>query len=563
MDEGAKQGNTSRKQNDAGVDKSRLKLLPVQGKWNPRLLWTGAIGLVFLLYVFGISHNPPGFYIDESGIAYNAYLVSKTGAGEFGSRFPLFFQFYTGGFTQYANPVSVYLLAIAFWVFGPGILLARLVAAASMYAASLLLGVLAARVSGKQTIGFIVALTALVTPWLFEVGRLMLETFFYPMAVVLFLLAVFRAYKKSEWAWSDCVLVALTLALLTYTYTIGRLLGPLLALGLLCFALNRERLFAIFKIWFIYGATLIPLVVFRLQNPKLTTRFSVLSYIKPDTAWSEIAVTFVSRFLQDVNPIPLLFYGDINQRHHLPDALGEMFFSTFILVVISIVVILVRHWRDAWWRFVLYGLAASVVPGALTVDKFHTLRMIAYPVFLLILTVPALQWLFEKPENALNENDETSRDERAKAKISSSDQTVWQSGRRAALAILLIVMLAEASFFHWQYQHEGHKRGYVFDEAYKQVYDIAVAQPNRPIYLVDDLQDPGGPAYMHSFWYATLEGRSTDEFIHQSYGAPLPPDVIVISSEQICFDCRMIYRKGDYILYKTNKTERFNPAMMR
>ena len=40
-----------------------------------------------------ISHNPPGFYLDESATAYNAYLVSRTGAGEFGSRLPLLFQF--------------------------------------------------------------------------------------------------------------------------------------------------------------------------------------------------------------------------------------------------------------------------------------------------------------------------------------------------------------------------------------------------------------------------------------------------------------------------------------
>ena len=84
------------------------------------------IALLFFVYVWGIDGNPPGFYIDESGLSYNAYLVSRTGAGEFGSPGTLYFQIYTGGYTQYANPTQIYLLAAVFWLFGPSILAGRL-----------------------------------------------------------------------------------------------------------------------------------------------------------------------------------------------------------------------------------------------------------------------------------------------------------------------------------------------------------------------------------------------------------------------------------------------------
>ena len=549
MDEDTKQVNSARQQSNSPVNERKplSDFLNIGEKWHRRLNRAVVIVLVFFLYTSGISHNPPGFYVDESGIAYNAYLVAKTGAGEFGSRFPLFFQFYTGGFTQYANPTSVYLLAVVYWVFGPGILLARLLAAVSMYAASLSLGALAARISGKRLIGFIVALTALATPWLFEVGRLMLETFFYPMAVVLFLWAVYRAQNKSKWAWSDCLLVALTLALLTYSYTIGRLLAPLLALGLLCFATNKQRLFSIGKTWIIYGVTLVPLLIFKLQNPDLTTRFYLLTYIKPESTTGEIIVKFISRFLEDTNPVTMILKGDINQRHHLPDALGSFYFATFILVVIGIIAIFVRHRREPWWWFILFGLAASVVPAALTVDKFHTLRMIAYPVFLLMLTVPALKWMLDQPEKTRQENDETEPAVSLETKTPPSGQNFRQL-RRVILVFLLVMTTAEASYFHWKYQHEGYKRGYIFDAAYKQVYDDAVAQPSRPIYLVDNYW---GPAYIHSFWYATLEKRNISEFIHQPYGVTPPPGVIVISTERDCTNCEIINRSGDYLLYRT------------
>src|SRR5207244_3563619 len=53
--------------------------------------------LLYVFYIDGIATNPPGYYVDESAISYNAYCIAKTGKNEFGSRLPLFFRVYTGG----------------------------------------------------------------------------------------------------------------------------------------------------------------------------------------------------------------------------------------------------------------------------------------------------------------------------------------------------------------------------------------------------------------------------------------------------------------------------------
>src|SRR5436190_18022913 len=259
-------------------------------------LWAAGIVVLFAIYTFGIKNNPPGFYVDESALCYNAYLVAKTGAGEFGSKFPLFFQIYTGGFTQYSNPTQIYLLAAVFWLFGPGILIARLLAAASMFSSGMLLGLLGTRLSGRRSIGIIVGAVALITPWFFEVGRLALETFFYPMAIMLFLWAVYCAYRKENWSWFNVVTIALSLMLVTYSYTIGRVLGPLLAFGLISFADNRKRILAVAATWAAYGVSLIPLYLFNKNNPGLTTRFYLLSYITPNSSYSEIIAKFIPRF---------------------------------------------------------------------------------------------------------------------------------------------------------------------------------------------------------------------------------------------------------------------------
>jgi len=517
------------------VSFSKPKIRPIAPRTRRILLWTAVTVLAYFIYVYGISSNPPGFYLDESGLAYNAYLVSMTGAGEFGPRFPLYFQLYTGGFTQYSNPTQIYLLAVLFWIVGPGILIARLCAAACVFGACLLLGTLAARVAERRLIGVIVGAAALLTPWLFEVGRLVLETFFYPMAIVLFLWAVFLAQKKEVWSWGNVFAVAMSLTLLTYSYTIGRLLGPLLAFGLIVFVSNRKRLISVLKTWIIFGLTLVPAFIYRLQHPDISTRFYLISYIKPDSKWSDIIPRFLSRFFQDLNPVTMLYRGDINPRHHIPDAYGSFFIAAFVLAIIGMIVIFVRHRHDRWWWFIVFGLFASVVPGSLTVDPFHTLRMIAYPVFLLMLSVPALEWLLEKSSADANP-------------ASQSDRGFFSLKNRRMLASAIIILgIVEASFFHSRYYRLGPKRGYVFDTAYKTLYDDAVSGPERPIYLVDATW---GPAYMHSFWYATLEGRGTDEFVHMDYGKRPPSGSIVISSEQNCSNCEMIRKEGIYLIYR-------------
>lgn len=503
-----------------------------------------AICLLFLFYIDDLSTNPPGFYIDESAIAYNAYCVAHTGAGEFGDRFPLFFPVYTSGWVQYANPTQIYLLAIPFAVFRPSIHLARVFSATWVFAACVLLGLLATRISGQRRIGAIVGLTAIFTPWLFDVSRLVMETFFYPMAVVLFLLVAYHAQRKQSWGWATTVTLAATLMLLTYTYTIGRLLGPLMALGLVFFVTSRPRLISVIKTWILYGLTLVPLLIYNAKHPeRLTQRFYLISYIKQNSTWSEIAPKFIRRYLEDFSLISLLIDGDGNPRHHVQGALGSFLIAAFILSMIGLLVVIVRHWREPWWRFVIYGAAVSIVPGALNAEQFHSLRIIGYPVFLLLLMIPALTFLLEQPgEAAGNVTLETE----GQAPPIAASPALPSKTRQTILAVLLAGIALQAAYFQRVFRREGPDRAYVFDVAYKDIYDTATALPNRPIYLSDGIQ----PSYEHAYWYALVEGRNHDEFIHLDEGARAPAGTIVISSEAKCVYCQVIKKSGNYMVYR-------------
>jgi len=276
------------------------------------------------------------------------------------------------------------------------------------------------------------------------------------------------------------------------------------------------------------------------QRPELSTRFYLISYIKPDSKYIEIIPQLVKRYLEDINPLTMLLVGDTNPRHHLPDAFGSFYAAVFVLAMIGLVLVIIRQRRSSWWLYVVFGAAVSVIPGSLTVDKFHTLRMLAMPAFLFTLTIPALSWLLEK-------RDEHPPIEPAEPGLQSK-RGYWRAAPRAVLVGLLLFGSLEAAYFHLKYYRHGDDRGYAFDQAYKPLFDQAVAQPLRPIYLVDGYW---GPAYIHSFWYATLEGRDRGEFVHQPYGKRPPPGSIVISTEQSCANCEMISRNGDFLLYRT------------
>jgi len=510
---------------------------------NMIVLWNNAryrilimLAVIIVLYVFfisGLSTNPPGFYMDESCLAYNGYHIAHTGAGETGARFPLYPQCYTGEYIQFANPTHVYLLAIMYLFVPASTLSARILAATMVFIAMLLLGVLAARISKRWVIGVIVALTGMATPWFFEVSRLVLETFAYPFCIVLFLLVVYKAYEREKWTLVDNISLAITLALITYSYSIGRLLGPALAFGLLLFAVNKRDWPKVVKTWGIYLITLIPLVYVYFTNEQaIMRRLHEVSYLTSGKSWSEVAIQFIKGFIEDLSPDFLLVTGDNVGRHHVP-VMGEVYAATLILAVMGLAIVLLRHRKDRWWRYVLYGLIISIVPGAITNDRHHSLRLLAFPVFFMILTVPALSWLMGK--------DTTSTEK-------SQHWLPRVSAGRLVLVVLLLLTLAQAVFFQKEFRSWVPQRLSAFNAAYPEVLDKALSQPERPIYLLDG---HFGPGYINALWYATIRGVDISNFYHLGQSEVPPANALVINSDSACSNCDVILRRDQYLLYKT------------
>src|SRR3989344_9678426 len=74
---------------------------------SKKVYLTGILAILllkFILRVYDLSNNPPGFFGDEAAIGYNAYKILQTGKDEYGEPYPIFFR----SFGDYRLPIPIY-----------------------------------------------------------------------------------------------------------------------------------------------------------------------------------------------------------------------------------------------------------------------------------------------------------------------------------------------------------------------------------------------------------------------------------------------------------------------
>jgi 4-amino-4-deoxy-L-arabinose transferase-like glycosyltransferase len=484
--------------------------------------WIGVLaGLAIVaaaLCFVRITTNPPGFYIDESSIAYNAHTIARTGADENGVRWPLYFS----AFGDYKNPVYIYILAALFRLTGPSMLVPRLLSAIFVVFAASAFGFLAWRFARSRVVALLTVIFALLTPWLFEVGRVAMEVALYPLVCGLFLLSLHRATTKNKWSATDVLAIAATLALFSYAYSIGRLFAPLLALGL-GFFWTRERRRSLLATGFAYVLLVSPIFLFSVKNPTgLVERFSIITYLRPNIGLVEAVVEFARHYVANVNPWRLLVVGDPN-----PDQVVHVFgmphflAPVFVFTLAGLIVAVRRAKREPWSRFLLYGCAMSIVPASLTNDAFHMLRLIPLVAFLLVFAIEGIAWFLAR-SNA--------------------------PGLRVVFLILLVSTALEAGWFQWNYHRTARTavRVHLFDAEYpRKIFRPAVASSANPIYIADANWIPG---YIQAYWYGTLQGIDLSRFRRLAPDAPVPLGGLVISTEDNCPGCEILATVKPYTL---------------
>ena len=441
------------------------------------------------MFLAGVGRNPPGYSVDESAISYNAWSIATRGVDEAGHSFPLYP--IAGG--EYKNPVYIYLLAVLFRIFGPGVGLARGLSAVLGDLTAAALGWLAWSVTGRRWMAVATFLLAVVTPAIFEIAHLVFEVAAYSLVLALFLIAIWNAHDR--WRPANIVAVGVTLALVTYTYSTGRLLGPLLAAGLLLFA-RRDRIRPIVATWLVYAVLApIPMAVFHFAHDRaLTARYRLVRVASEST--TQLAGSFVANYFVNFDPIGETVFGDYNPRHHVQGSGGNILAATFVLAVAGAIAAIRR--RRPWDRFLLYGLAVSLVPVSLTYGPMHILRAMPYVVFLFALSI-----------------------------------TGMTEARRPLLAMAFLLAAAQAGWFFFVWSANSGTRGAAFDCCVPPVLDVALAQHRLPIYVT------GINLYPDVVWFGTLRGVDRSAFVDSEHKTP-PAGAIAITRVNSCVGCRVL-----------------------
>jgi hypothetical protein len=448
--------------------------------------------------------NPPGFFRDEAAIAYNAYTIAHDGRDEYGARFPLYFS----SFLDYKSPTFVYGLAGVFLVTGRSKSVARGFAAVCMLAAVLLTGWLGYVRTGRAAVGVATLAVAGFSPWLFELGRVAFEVAIEPLFLCLVLLGVERASRLELWTPFTALPVALALGALTYSYAGGRLLAPLLAAALIVVA-TRQRWRWVATVWLGFAVTQVPLLLYSHAHPgALSRRFDATSFITPDMSPWEVVGRTIFNYLQDLQLWQYVVSGDSKPYAHTPGT-SALLAAAVALAVGGLVLVLRRHRADPFWRFAVAALLVSPVPAALTIDRFHAVRLAPFAVMLAVIAIPALDVVLRAPRLA------------------------------AALAVAGAVQFA--LFLH-DYSTDGPRRTGRFEAGIPSLLEQAWANGGT-VYVDYDDHEPLTLAR----WYALMKGIPQGRVVRLPDGGVPPKGTIAFGRTQACdYVCTRIARSGDY-----------------
>lgn len=485
--------------------------------------WQVYVGLAIVVGVAAFqlwisSNNPPGFFRDEAAIAYNAHTIAEDGRDEYGARFPLYFS----SFLDYKSPIFVYGLAGVFFVTGADREVARGFAAVCMLAAVLLLGLLAFRRTGRASVGVAIVALAGCSPWLFELGRVAFEVAMEPLFLCLALLGVERASRLDRWNPLTALPVSAALGAITYVYAGGRLLAPLLVCALVVLV-GRGRWKWVLTAWLGFLVTQIPLIVYTQVHPgALSRRFDATTFITDDMSVWEIGWRAAVNYLQDLQLWHYVVSGDVKPYAHTPGA-GALLAVSLVLSIAGLVLVLARERSDPFWRFAVAALAVSLVPAAVTIDRFHAIRLAPFAVMLVVVAIPAVEALREAAVRAR-----------------------WARALATALAAGALVQFVV--FVH-DYTTNGPLRTGRFEAAIPQLLDQAWANDGTVYIDYDDLE-PQALAR----WYALVKGIDQSRVVRLADGGIPPTGTIAFGRTQECdYICDRLVESGDYWIARVER----------
>ena len=335
-----------------------------------------------------LAYNPPSLNWDEVSHGYNAYSILKTGADQWGQKFPIL-NFRAYG--DYPTPLNLYLTIPFILVFGlteiairfPHALLGTLTVI-SVYC-------LALGATKRKDVSLLSAFLAAVGPWYLFTSRFVIQS-----NLSVFLLtsagAFFVNREKSKY-FLPAALLMIFLSLFSYHTT--RIFSPIFLIG--CALIFRKEVGS--KLFYFLVAAFVGLSVWILARPASYARGNVLFLIDqsainriienrnasrlPDFAKRLVynrPVYFLERFSKNYisyfSPDFLFLKGGTQYQFSAP-GFGFIYSICLPFFYIGMFLFVLSAVKEKNFRFLLLWILLAPIPASLTNESFAVLRATA------------------------------------------------------------------------------------------------------------------------------------------------------------------------------------------
>lgn len=352
-----------------------------------------AVLISAFLHFWQIGENPPGLFIDEASLSYNAYALAQTGGDEYGYKFPLFFKC----FGYYNDPVMVYTLVPFVKFFGFTKTVCRFPSGIYHLLAAFGFFLLAFMYSRNRWISLVGAFIFSLIPWVFPLSRSIIGGYT-PMLMGMIFGWYFLIKSLAKQSYCLAILAGLSWAFAMYSHNIGRPMSAFfLILFVLCFnfrLLKRWKVFLTFTLS--YVIVLIPMVIsVASRSESMTNRFNSIAVWGDKPTFAVLLTRLISRYFDYFNPMFLLVTGDSNPRHNTGNS-GQLFFFLVPFILLGLYILIRYFKRNPYYRFALIGLLAFPAAAILTMGRFHGTRTMHASIFWCITAVVGLKYAWEK-----------------------------------------------------------------------------------------------------------------------------------------------------------------------
>lgn len=358
-----------------------------------------------------LSSLPSSLNWDEISPGYNAYSLIKTGHDQWGKPWPIF-NFRAYG--DYPTTLNLYLTIPFIYFFGLNAFAIRLPAAILSLLFSLLIYFFTRLIIKSRKLPLLAFIIASFSPWTFFPGRGVFQSnlaqFFLLLGIYLFLI---KSNKKIVW-----IMSAVSLGLSMYSYHNTRLVTPLIFAILLYIYRPTKIKAIIFSTVFLILALPNFINLFSsdslarnrwvgIINPnsvnlineqrRLYTGPPILNRVVNNKA-TYFAKEFTSNMFLFLSPIPIFINGSQNYQFNLPNSpLIFLYFLPFFYL--GLFYCFKNISKDI--LFIIIAFFITLIPAALTVGDYPSIRLTIATPFIYIFIVYGLKYISIKTKGYL------------------------------------------------------------------------------------------------------------------------------------------------------------------